>query len=78
MDSYCEDFIKQSEDFFGEVHKANKPAYPGNVLGKKKEDKETIQNEQYHSFVGTALYMINKISPESSNAIRELSSRAPM
>jgi len=74
MDSYCEDFIKQSKDFFGDIRKANTPAYPGKVLAKKKEDEETIENEQYRSFVGTALYMIKKISPESSNAIRELSS----
>jgi len=47
MDSYCDDCIKQSEDFFGEVRKENMPAYPGKVLSKKKEDEQTIDNEQY-------------------------------
>ena len=73
MDSYCKKFIDSTEDLCGTVRKANTPAYTNKVLGRKDEDEPAVKQDVYRSFVGTTLYMIKKVSPESSNAVRELS-----
>jgi len=52
MDSYCEDFIKQSEDFFGEVHKANKQLIQEMFLARRRKTKKQFKmNNTIHLLV---------------------------
>ena len=72
MDSYCKDFIESTEKLCGTIRRAKTPAYPNKVLGRRNQDEPSIKAEDYRSLVGTSLYMIKKVAPECSNAVREL------
>jgi hypothetical protein len=73
MNNYCEDLIKRTEELCGTIRKAKTPAYPGKVLKKRRDNEPIVAVEEYCSLIGTALYMVKKVSPVSINAVRELS-----
>ena len=72
MDSYCKKFIDSTEELCGSIRRAKTPAYPNKVLGRRASEEPAVKAAEYRSLVGTALYMIKKVAPESSNAVREL------
>jgi Reverse transcriptase (RNA-dependent DNA polymerase). len=75
MNNYCEDLIKRTEEeLCGTIRKAKTPAYPGKVLKKRRDNEPMVAVEECCSLIGTALYiMAKKVSPVSTNAVRELS-----
>jgi histone deacetylase 1/2 len=73
MDEYTEKLIRDGEDLLGTIKKARTPGIPGIVLPKVTENEDPIEEAKYRSITGTALYLIKKIGPEATNAIREIS-----
>jgi hypothetical protein len=74
MDDMAKGIITDYSKYTGKSAKGAKtPGYPNVCLTKGAEDDEVLNLEHYRSLVGKIMYYVTKISPETSNAARELS-----
>jgi transposase InsO family protein len=75
MDDFIEDLIKDYERATGTVAQvAPTPGYPNKTLTKKTDDDEVVNIKDYRSLAGKLLWLVKKVAPECSNAVRELTS----
>lgn len=73
MDDYATSIINDYEEMMDgvPVKLVKTPGFPGTTLTKS-TDEEPERLDEYRSYVGKILHYVKKISPECSNAIREL------
>ena len=72
MDDYVDNMVDTFKNKFGrKIKPYDTPGEPGKHL--KKNGDETMMLDEYRSIVGKLIYYSTKISPDCSNAVRELS-----
>ena len=73
MDKYQSEILDDFENITGRKAKAaNTPGYPGTSLVKNEE--AALHLDDYRKLLGKLMWFVKKLSPEASNAIRELAS----